>query len=249
MPRASEYLLPGYTYHLTHQCHDRQFLLRFSRERDVYREWLREGVQRYGLSVYAYCITSNHVHLVVRVDKPDAVAAFVQLAAGATAKQYNLRKERTGSMWQHPYHCTVIEDGRHLLNCLCYVDLNMVRAGVVAHPERWRWCGHDELMGVRTRYRVLDLEGLAERAGLPSIDALRDWYADALQQRLGRGREPHWSESLAVGSKSFVEAMRERYAERTQFALEEAATTAPGVWTVREAAMPYEATSPQESAL
>jgi len=39
------------------------------------------------------------------------------LASGATAKQYNLRKGRTGSMWQHPYHCTMVEDGRHLLNC------------------------------------------------------------------------------------------------------------------------------------
>jgi len=43
MPRASDYLLNGYTYHLTQRCHDRQFLLRFGKDRDVYRDWLREG--------------------------------------------------------------------------------------------------------------------------------------------------------------------------------------------------------------
>ena len=54
MPRASQYLLEGYTYHLTHRCHNRKFLLRFARDRDVYREWLREGVQRHGVPVYGF---------------------------------------------------------------------------------------------------------------------------------------------------------------------------------------------------
>ena len=54
MPRASRYMVEGYTYHLTHRCHDRQFLLKFKQERDAYREWLRIGVQRYGVSVFGY---------------------------------------------------------------------------------------------------------------------------------------------------------------------------------------------------
>ena len=46
MPNASRYLEPGYTYHLTHRCHDRRFLLKFGRDRDLYRHWLREGARR-----------------------------------------------------------------------------------------------------------------------------------------------------------------------------------------------------------
>jgi putative transposase len=64
MPRASRYLLEGYTYHLAHRCHDRHFLLKFSEEREEYREWLRTAINRHGVSVYAYCITSNHAHVV-----------------------------------------------------------------------------------------------------------------------------------------------------------------------------------------
>jgi putative transposase len=45
--------------------------------------------------------------------------------------------------------------GQHLLNCLCSVDLNMVRAGVVSHPQEWRWCEYDELAGSRQRYRLV----------------------------------------------------------------------------------------------
>jgi putative transposase len=59
------------------------------------------------------------------------------------------------------------------------VDLNMVRSGVVPHPERWARCGHDELAGHRTRYRILDLEGLATRLGLPTVEALRELYQEA----------------------------------------------------------------------
>ena len=94
MPRSSEYLLEGYTYHLTHRCHNRAFLLRFARDRDRYREWLREGVKRYGVSLYGFCITGNHVHLVAHVDVGGAenVSSLMRLAAGSTAKQYNLRK-------------------------------------------------------------------------------------------------------------------------------------------------------------
>lgn len=249
MPRSSEYLLPGHTYHLTHRCHDRQFLLRFARERRVYREWLREGARRYGVSVYAYCLTSNHVHLVVRAADPDAVGALLQLASGATAKQYNLRKERMGSMWQHPYHCTAVEDGRHLLHCLTYVDLNMVRAGVVPHPKHWPWCGFDEMAGLRKRYRILDLEGLAERLGAPSLGALSEVYMDALRSGLDRGREPHWTEALAVGSKAYVEAMLGRYTGRTQFLLEGVDPACRDLWAVREAVLPYAAQLEPERSL
>ncbi len=51
----------GYTCHLTHRCHDRRFLLKFTEEREAYREWLRTAINRFGVSVYAYCVTSNHV--------------------------------------------------------------------------------------------------------------------------------------------------------------------------------------------
>jgi putative transposase len=128
MPRASDYLPPGYTYHLTQRCHDRRFLLRFVRDRDAYREWLRIAGVRHRVPVYGFCITSNHVHVLAHADSAESVSGFMHLASGSTAKQYNLRKGRSGSMWEHPFHCTVVEDGRHLLNCLVYISLNMVRA-------------------------------------------------------------------------------------------------------------------------
>ncbi len=244
MPRASRYLLPGYTYHLTQRCHDRRFLLRFAKDRDAYREWLRAGVNRHGVAVYGYNITCNHVHVVAHVDDVEAVSRMMQLAAGAGGQQYNRRKGTSGAFWEDTYQCTVIENGRHLWNCLLYVELNMVRAGAVTHPAEWRWSGYAELTGQRQRFRILSLERLLESLGGGSLGGLRASLAASLAERLAgsREREPHWTESLAVGSRGFVSAMECQYGHRSRFILEQRGTTPDGeTWAVRESPEAYSA--------
>lgn len=137
MPRAHRNHLPGYVWHLTHRCHRRQFLLRFARDRRSWQRWLYEARKRYGLCVLNYTATSNRVHLLVRDQGGDEVAAGMQLIEGRTAQPFNRRKGRAGAFWQDRYHATAVETGEHLARCLVYVDLNMVRAGVVEHPAGW----------------------------------------------------------------------------------------------------------------
>lgn len=244
MPRASRYLCEGYTYHLTHRCHDRRFLLRFNRERKAYREWLRVGVKRYRVPVYGYCITSSHTHAVVHVDDREAVARLMQLAAGAVASSLNTRKGHEGSVWEHPYRCTRVQDGQHLLNCLRYVDLNMARAGVVTHPRDWRWCGYDELTGQRQRYRVLDIDRLLQSLDLPDAASLSRLHEEGIARQIERralSRQGHWTEALAVGSEDFVARAENEYACRREFTRYNVAEEGdqPAVWAVREAAPSY----------
>ena len=63
MPRANRYFLPNHVWHITHRCHNKEFLLRFARDRMRWRYWLFEARKRYGLCVLNYIVTSNHVHL------------------------------------------------------------------------------------------------------------------------------------------------------------------------------------------
>jgi len=237
MPRASTYLIKGYTYHLTHRCHNRDFHLRFARDRERYRAWLREGVRRFAVPIYDYAITHNHVHVVAHADDVEAVSRLMHLASGALAKHYNLRKAHLGSVWEHPYQCTLVQDGRHLLNCLCYVDLNMVRAGKVSRPRDWRWCGHDELMGYRKRYRVINMERLLQSLGIANARDFQELYAEAIAHRLEQGnqsREAHWTESLAVGSESFIRNAAALYNKRYKLHLAKLEGTSSEVWCVRE---------------
>lgn len=242
MPRASRYLLEGYTYHLTQRCTNRDFRLRFGRDRDAWREWLRVAVRRHRVPVYGYCATSTHIHLLVHADDVTAVGMLMDLVAGATAQQYNRRKGRSGAFWE-PYQCTIIQDGRHLFNCLRYIDLNMVRAGVVGHPRDWRWCGWAELMGERQRYRLLDLERLLHSLDISDLDTFRLAYAQAVEVSLCQRRlkrEAIWSESLAVGSERFVNDVSGQFKARYHLQYDQITSPTGGdLWTVKETVQPY----------
>jgi len=252
MPRASRFLRDGYTFHLTHRCHDRRYLLKFARDRDVYRKWLREAVNRYEVAVYGYCITSNHVHLIVHVDEKARVGLLMHLVAGAFATQLNNRKGHEGSVWEHPYHCTLIQDGQHLLNCLRYVSLNMVRAGVVQHPSEWRWCGHDELAGTRSRYCILNIERLLESLAMDQVEDFRKVYEEGIKQQLQRSkliRESVWTDSIAVGDRLFVEKIAKNCTKRSKFQYSEVPkSTLSNAWAVRELGNPYSAVSTHKPA-
>ena len=237
MPNASRYLESGYTYHLTHRCHDRRFLLKFARDRNDYRKWLREGARRYGVAVYNYCITSNHVHVIVHVDDAASVASMMQLASATVARHWNRRKDHEGSVWEHPYKCTKIQDGTHLLRCLRYVSLNMVRAGAVSHPDEWRWCGHDELMGSRSRYTILSIERLLQSLDIPSYQSLQSTYASGINEMIARlefGREAAWTEALAVGDRAFVERAAINSHNRRKFEYDPVVAADKDSWAVRE---------------
>jgi len=252
MPRASRYLVEGYTYHLTHRCHDKRFLLKFSEERKAYREWLRIASERYHVPVYGYCITSNHVHVIVHVTDRHDVGRLMQLPSSAVARQLNTRKDHQGSVWEHPYHCTMIEDGRHLINCLCYVDMNMVRCGVIDHPEEWRWCGYDELNGTRQRYRIIDIDRLLQSLNLNSQEKLRQLHNEGIQRqiKLGKiGRSAHWTEALAVGSKEFIAKARARYQHRLSFVEKDIETDQKNTWILKEASAAYKADFGQKTTL
>lgn len=200
-----------------------EFWLGTIRERNDYRTWLRTGAHRYryGVAVYNDCTTSNHVHVIVHVDEPEAVSAMMQLASATVARHWNRLKRHEGSLWEHPFLCTIVQDGRHLLNCIRYVSLNMVRAGRAApHPCEWRWCGDDELMGHRTRYRLLDLERMIQSMDLPSVSAFQRIQSQGMDELLTRrqlAREPVWTEALAVGDRAFVETAANRFPAQTRF--------------------------------
>ena len=238
MPRAHRYYMPGYIWHLTHRCHRKQFLLRYKRDRLAWVGWLYEARRRYGLCVLDYTVTSNHVHLIVRDRGAGEIAASMQLLEGCLGQAYNRRKDRRGAYWEDNYHATAVESGLHLARCLVYVDLNMVRAGVVSSPSEWETGGYHEIQAPRQRYRIIDREALAAalEVDLRNLSQYHaEWIATALAQR-ELCRQPQWSESVAVGSRVFAaHVIGELGARARDRRIENQA----GLYVVREATAPY----------
>lgn len=214
MARANRHFIPGYVWHITHRCHKKEFLLKFARDRRRWLQWLFEAKKRYGLSVLNYMVTSNHIHLLVR-DKGerDVIPNSIQLIAGRTGQEFNQRKNRKGAYWEDRYHATAVETDTHLIQCMVYMDLNMVRAGVVGHPSEWAFSGYNEIQAPRQRYALIDYEGLRDLVNVRGMgdlaEAYRGWVEESIEEER-HVRDGKWTESVAVGSEAFVTATKEK---------------------------------------
>ncbi len=213
MARANRHHIPGQVWHITHRCHKKEFLLKFAKDRRRWHSWLFEAKKRFGLRILNYVVTSNHIHLLVVDNGPDVIPKSFQLIAGRTAQEFNQRKERQGAFWEDRYHATAVERNEHLIRCLVYIDLNMVRAGVVNHPSEWETCGFNEIQNPPERYGVIDVSGLRNLCGFPDAEQFcrhhRQWVQEAIINCRNQ-RESCWTEGIAVGSIDFVEEIRAR---------------------------------------
>lgn len=213
MPRANRHHIPGQVWHITHRCHKREFLFRFAKDRTCWLQWLHEAKKRYNLCILNYMVTSNHIHLLVVDDESDVISSSIQLIAGRTAQAFNRRKGRKGAYWEDRYHATAIESGSHLLRCLVYMDMNMVRAGVVSHPSEWQHCGYHEIQSPPQRYRLIDRSRLIELTEMAGDEPLRLSHREWVEQSLGESvdqRRPEWTKAVAVGSEMFVSQIKQK---------------------------------------
>ena len=241
MARANRHYIPGYIWHITHRCHKKEFLLKFGRDRRRWVEWLFEAKKRFGASILDYAVTSNHIHLILRDAKgEDVIPQTLQLVAGRTAQEYNQRKRRKGAFWEDRYHATAIEADDHLARCMVYVDMNMVRAGVVGHPKEWPFSGYNEIQEPRLRYSVIDYDSLLEVfdcAGMSELKEIhRSWLEEAVDKRTCAGRQSYWTESVAVGSAAFVTKTREELGSKGKG---RKVSHEEGCFSLQEPANPY----------
>ena len=158
-------------------------------------------------------VTSNHIHLLVfdgggRNVLPDSI----KLVAGRTGQEYNVRKKRKGAFWEDRYHATAVESSRYLRQCITYIDMNMVRTGVVTNPAEWEYCGYNEIQNPRKRKGIIDLDRLIALLGFETYADLKaahyKWVDSALRTNI-RSKEDKWTQSIAVGSKPFIEKVKE----------------------------------------
>jgi len=135
----------------------------------------------------------------------------IGLVAGRTAQEYNLRKRRKGAFWEDRYHSTAIETGEHLLRCMVYIDLNMVRAGVVSHPSEWPYGGYNEIQAPRRKNVIIAYDRLRQLTGFKDYEAFasahRKWVHDILGGNDDK-RDSRWTEGIAVGSIKFANRIK-----------------------------------------
>lgn len=149
MPRRARIAFANYPHHIVQRGHCRNDVFFGDFDRTDYLGTLAECRETLRFKVYAYCLMSNHVHLVIDPgDNPSAISVLMKRLAGRHARRLNLRNSWSGSLWESRFKCSPIETDRYLLTCGRYVDMNPVRAGIVSVPEAYAWSSYRARAGL-----------------------------------------------------------------------------------------------------
>ena len=159
MPRPLRVVIPEFPHHITQRGNYRQRVFFRDEDRRLYLHLLRDYSRHYGLSILAWCLMPNHVHLIAVPHRTAALARTLQRLHSEYARALHCRLRRTGHLWQARY-CSTPMDDKHFWAAMIYVEQNPSRAGLVEKPWDWRWSsaqtrlkGHDDGLLDLVRWR------------------------------------------------------------------------------------------------
>lgn len=134
MPRLPRFDAPGYTQHIIQRGNNRNAVFFAPADYAYFLECLKLAADANDVDVHAYVLMTNHVHLLATPHRPQALSRLVQAVGRKYVRYVNYRNRRTGTLWEGRFKSTIIDSERYLLACYRYIELNPVRARMVAQP-------------------------------------------------------------------------------------------------------------------
>ncbi len=140
MPRIGRVVLPNYPHHVVQRGHNRQVVFANAGDFEYYLSDLRELKDAFGVRVYAYCLMTNHVHLLLAPgDTASSLGQMMKALAARMTRYRNKLEGRSGTLWESRYKSSLVQSDTYLLACSRYIELNPVRARIVSHAEDYPW--------------------------------------------------------------------------------------------------------------
>lgn len=214
MPRRARIVFPGFPHHLTQRGHRGQAVFFGEHDRRDYLETLRECREAFGMKLYAWCLMTNHVHLVVDPgERPEHISLLMKRLAGRHSRRLNRLHGWKGALWEGRFRCSPIDTDRYLLACGRYVDQNPVRARLVERIGDYPWssyrarAGFEECEWLDVDPALADLARTAEER----FEVYRRLAAEPLPQEdldMIRGASKR---NQLTGSDDFVNTVRAEF--------------------------------------
>lgn len=142
MARLPRYVIPGQPQHIIQRGNNRQVIFAADAHYQYFRDALVEASDKHGLAVHAYVWMTNHIHLLATPAKADSISKVFQSVGRKYVQYFNFTYKRSGTLWEGRYRATVVDSERYLLTVMRYIELNPVRADMVAHPRDYRWSSY-----------------------------------------------------------------------------------------------------------
>jgi putative transposase len=142
MARLPRFYLPGQPLHVIQRGNNRDPIFAADADYRFYLRCLQEASETHSLAIHAYVLMTNHVHLLVTPDTESSLSKTLQSIGRRYVQYFNFTYARTGTLWEGRYKSTLIDSERYLLTCMRYIEMNPVRAVMVAHPGDYPWSSY-----------------------------------------------------------------------------------------------------------
>ena len=142
MPRRARLILPEIPLHIIQRGNNRAVCFHAEEDFLFYLDWLARAAHDTGCSVHAYCLMSNHVHLLLSAATPESPGALMKMLGQRYVQYVNRTYRRSGTLWEGRFRSCLLQEEGYLLECHRYIELNPVRAAMVEHPAHYRWSSY-----------------------------------------------------------------------------------------------------------
>ncbi len=142
MARLPRYIIPGQPQHIIQRGNNKQPIFASDEDYQVFRDALMDAAAKHNLAVHAYVWMPNHIHLLATPGAEDSISKVFQSVGRRYVQYFNVNYKRSGTLWEGRYRATVVDSERYLLTVMRYIELNPVRATMVAHPRDYPWSSY-----------------------------------------------------------------------------------------------------------
>jgi putative transposase len=216
MARLPRLTVPGYPHHIIQRGNNRQAIFGDQADYELLLSLLDEHARKQQVAIHAYVLMSNHFHLLATPETAEGIPQMMQGVGRRYVRHYNQRHARTGTLWEGRYRSTLIQAERYLLACMVYIDLNPVRAGMVADPADYPWSSHPHYVGRRADRLVTPHALYWELGNTPF--ARDQAYSELVRSGISRQQEQALTDSAlrgwALGEADYVAELQRRTQRR-----------------------------------
>ena len=210
MPRLARLVVPGYPHHVVQRGVRSLDIFRHGpdgdADRETYLRFMREECARHGCSALAWCLMTNHIHLLLVPERTGSLALAVGWAHRRYTREKNFREGVRGRLFQGRFFSYLLDE-KHLMAAARYVELNPVSARIVKQPEEYAWSSTRFHLGKRRTDPLVEDGSLSG-----TLSGAREWrrfLSDGVEEIEAKRIEARMSSGLPLGTEEFVKGLEE----------------------------------------
>jgi putative transposase len=207
MARLPRFVIPGQPQHVIVRGNNREAIFYIEADYQFYLDKLKLACEKHGCDLHAYVLMTNHVHLLITPQKKESLAKALQMIGRYYVQYFNFTYQRTGTLFEGRYKATLIDSEHYLLSCYRYIELNPVRAAMVAHPKEYPWSSYavNALGAVDARALVVPYNEYLSLGAAPKKrqTAYRALFKTRISEQTLEDIREYTNKSWVLGSSKF----------------------------------------------